>query len=97
MVKQLSHWDKGYKSITMNIQLIQGAFSSGDTLELINEMIQIKIKYHENKIGKNSSEEDVKYREGKIKRLQNELSELRNNINDQSKNLQLDAIIKIEM
>ncbi len=81
----------------MNIQLIQGAFSSGDTLELINEMIQIKIKYHENKIEKNSSEEDVKYREGKIKRLQNELSELRNNINDQSKNLQLDAIIKIEM
>lgn len=50
----------------MNIQLIQGEFNSIDTLELINQMLHIEIKYHENKIAANSSEEDIKARESKI-------------------------------
>ena len=59
----------------MNIQLIQGEFSTKEALELITQMIHVKIKYHENKIANNSNEEDTKYRESKIKRLQKELSD----------------------
>ncbi len=80
----------------MNIQLIQGEFASKDALALITQMIQLKIKYHENKISQNDIEEDIKYRESKIRNLQNQLLELRNNIDDNSKYLKLDASISIE-
>ncbi|OYU95208.1 MAG: hypothetical protein CFE21_12955 [Bacteroidetes bacterium B1(2017)] len=61
----------------MNIHLIQGEFSSSDALELITELIHVKIKFHENKINTLSSEEDIKSRETKIKMLQNELAAVR--------------------
>ncbi|MDP2176110.1 MAG: hypothetical protein Q8K70_09410 [Bacteroidota bacterium] len=80
----------------MNIQLIQGEFNSKDALELITQMIHIKIKYHESKISKNGNEEDVKNRESKIKRLQKELYELREIINLNSNNLKIEASILIE-
>ncbi|RYU93374.1 hypothetical protein [Emticicia agri] len=80
----------------MNIQLIQGEFSSQDALELITQLIHIKIKYHENKIATNSNEEDIKYRESKIKRLQKELFDFRSSIRREEPGLRLDAIITIE-
>lgn len=79
----------------MKIQLIQGEFDSKDALELITEMIQIKIKYHENKITPQSSEEDIKFREIKIQKLQRELFELRENINSHNQNLKIDGTIKL--
>lgn len=79
----------------MNIKLIQGEFSGYDAIELINQMIQVKIKYHENKINNQSNEEDIKSCEVKIKQLQNELFELRQNYSS-NKNLKVEAIIKIE-
>lgn len=80
----------------MNIQLIQGEFNSSDAMELIGQMVHIKIKYHENKININSNEEDIKSREEKIKRLQKKLFELRNNINSKTNSVKIEAIIKIE-
>ena len=65
----------------MNIQLIQGEFSPSDALDIITQMIHIKIKYHENKINRDSDEADIKSRENKIKKLQKELFEVRNYIN----------------
>lgn len=79
----------------MEIQLIHGEFSSNDTLNIIAEMIQIKIKYHENAIYKNSSEEDIKYRESKIKYLQNELHELKNHLNVKSGKVNIHAAISL--
>lgn len=61
----------------MNIQLIQGSFSAIDALEIITQMIHIKIKFHENKINHTSNEEDIKGRETKIKRLQKDLYDIR--------------------
>jgi hypothetical protein len=58
-------------------------------------MIQIKIKYHENKINNLSNEEDIKIRENKIKELQKELYELRNNLNNNRQNVKLDATIHV--
>lgn len=79
----------------MNIQLIQGEFSAPDALELVTQMIQLKIKYHESKIVTDTSEEDIKYRESRIKRLQKELAELRETMILNNKNVQLEGTIKI--
>ncbi|MDT8414196.1 MAG: hypothetical protein RQ735_02355 [Flavobacteriaceae bacterium] len=79
----------------MNIQLIQGEFHAIDALSLITQLIHTKIKYHENKISNNSSEEDVKFRESKIKHLQKELYELRKKIHETGKNLKIDATIHV--
>lgn len=62
----------------MNIQLIQGNFNAKDALDIITQMIHVKIKFHEGKIGHDSNEEDIKIREGKIKRLQEDLFHIRN-------------------
>lgn len=80
----------------MNIQLIQGDFNPEDAMELITQMVHVKIKYHENKISSNSNEEDIKTREAKIKRLQKELFELRNTVPRKANFLKIEAIIKIE-
>jgi hypothetical protein len=75
----------------MNIQLIQGQFNKKEAIELITQMIHVKIKYHENKINNNSSEEDVKYRETKIKNLQKELFELKYYLDNHGNSVQLEA------
>jgi len=80
----------------MNLQLIQGEFNSTDAIELIAQMVHIKIKYHENKINSNSNEEDIKIKESKIKHLQKELFELRKTINSKNNSVKVEAIIKIE-
>ncbi|MEO6288224.1 MAG: hypothetical protein ABIO93_32810 [Dyadobacter sp.] len=61
----------------MTIQLIKGEFQSSDAFGLIAQMIQVKIKYHEQKISLDMNEEDIKSREKKIKKLQEDLSELK--------------------
>jgi hypothetical protein len=80
----------------MNIQLIQGTFSSSDALDIITHMIHIKIKYHENKINIGNNEEDIKTREAKIKHLQKELFELRKAINSNIKSVKIESFIKID-
>ncbi len=97
MAKQLIHWDKVNKlnHTIMHIQLLQGEFKSTDAIELITQMINVKIKFHENKINKSELEEDIKAREVKIKRLQKDLSELRNNIGNSAEGVKLNSIIQI--
>lgn len=79
----------------MNIQLIDGEFSQTDALGIISEMIQVKIKYHERRIGKHSNEEDVKYIESKIKKLQNDLHEVRTQFSNANDKLKINAQINI--
>jgi hypothetical protein len=79
----------------MQIQLIQGDFKTADSLDIITQMIQVKIRYHENAIAKNSSEEDIKYRESKIKYLQNELSDLKKELSKKKDNVNINATISI--
>lgn len=61
----------------MNIQLIQGQFNTKDAIDIITQMIHVKVKYHENKISNTLNEEDIKFCETKIKRLQKDLFEIR--------------------
>ena len=80
----------------MNIQLIQGDFNAKEGLDLITQMIQIKIKYHENKIATHSSEEDIKFRESKIKKLHKELFDLRTYADQLNGSIKIDATINIK-
>jgi len=68
----------------MNIQLIQGQFSNNDAIDIITQMINVKIKFHENKIAQYANEEDIKMRERRIKQLQKDLYEARKQIESQS-------------
>ena len=79
----------------MNIQLLEGEFNNNDALDLITQMIQIKIKYHESKISNSLIEEDIKQRENKIKRLQENLFEIRNQISNSDKKITISSLINI--
>lgn len=79
----------------MNIQLLEGEFNIGEAMTLITAMIQIKVKYHENKIKNCDSEEDIKQREAKIKRLQKELYELREQMKLETKSIKLSSNISV--
>jgi len=61
----------------MKLQLIDGAFSPAETMELLTQLYQVKIKFHEEKVKKSANEEDIKMRERKIKLLQMHLEEAR--------------------
>lgn len=61
----------------MNIELINGAYPHNEALELVLKMINVKIRYHEQKINRLDNEEDMKMRERRIMELQNEVSRIR--------------------
>ena len=61
----------------MNLQLIKGRFSKEEGIELLTQMVQVKIRFHEQKISKSHDEADIKMREKRIKQLQQDLQEAR--------------------
>lgn len=74
----------------VQLQLIKGCFDKSEALELISQMVHVKIKYHENKIKESEKEEDIKMREKRIKQLQHEFHELRTQL------MSVDQTINIE-
>ncbi|MFN5183392.1 MAG: hypothetical protein ACK5D5_10270 [Bacteroidota bacterium] len=79
----------------MNLQLLKGHFSQAEALDILTQLIHVKIKFHENKIEKSHNEEDIKMREGRIKQLQQQFYEAKQLILSGSKNCELEAEIKI--
>lgn len=61
----------------MNIQLLKGTFDANDAEKLITDLIRVKIKFHEEKIGMNDDVETIKMRENRIIKLQQEQAKLR--------------------
>ena len=80
----------------MKIQLIEGNFNAKDAIEIIAQMIHVKIKFHESKINNTNNEEDSKMREEKIKQLQKTLYEVRKEIALKSEDVNLNSEILIE-
>jgi hypothetical protein len=80
----------------MNIQLISGSFDKAEAISIVSQMIRVKINFHEQKIADSSNEEDIKFRESKIKKLQNDLYELKQKIGLEAKNVRIDAQLNIE-
>ncbi|HEU4574323.1 MAG TPA: hypothetical protein VG842_04615 [Sediminibacterium sp.] len=77
------------------LQLIRGRFSKAEALDLITQMVHVKIRYHEDKIRKTENEEDIKMRESRIKQLQKDLYELRKQISENGNTISLTSQIEI--
>lgn len=98
MVKWASRWVKDNNQKhhqKMNIQLIQGQFGGKEAIELITQMIHAKVKFHENIISNEDSEEDIKMRENRIKQLQKDLFDARQYIEKKGENVSINASIDI--
>jgi hypothetical protein len=76
-------------------KLIEGEFALEDAIQLITQMVRIKIQFHEERIQKDSNEEDVKIRESRIKRLQQDLFDLRKELQTKEKSIALETTIYI--
>lgn len=79
----------------MEIHLIDGQFSATDAIAIITQLTEVKIKYHENKIKSSHNEEDIKMRERKIKKLQQELADSREYIQKQTRNITINSTINL--
>ncbi|HPH25005.1 MAG TPA: hypothetical protein PLW32_14040 [Chitinophagaceae bacterium] len=79
----------------MTIQLLEGEFNTAEGLDLISQLINIKIKYQESKINNSANEEDIKQRESKIKRLQKDLEDIRKYVANNSNKLNIQSVINL--
>lgn len=55
---------------TLQVEIMNGTFSSIDAASIIRSMIDVKVKFHEDKISRLSNMEEIKMRENRIKELQ---------------------------
>lgn len=79
----------------MNIDLIKGSYSPNETLDLVTELVHVKIKYLENKIETSLSEEDIKMRENRIKEIQRDFYELKQSIVNEERAIRLKSTISL--
>ncbi len=79
----------------MHLQLIKGSFNASEALDILTKLVDVKIKFHESKIEKSHSEEDIKMREKRIKQLQHEFYETKQAILAKGKNCELESSITI--
>lgn len=61
----------------MNMKILEGQYATADALHMIGQLFQWKIRYHEERIAPDASEEDIAMRERQISRLQHEWQQLR--------------------
>ncbi|MFZ6023633.1 MAG: hypothetical protein ACOYVG_04165 [Bacteroidota bacterium] len=79
----------------MQLQLIKGRFNKNEAFDLIAQLVNVKIKYHEDKIRVAEREEDIKMRENRIKQLQKELHDFKNRILSEEQALNIESGIVI--
>jgi len=79
----------------MNIEFLKGNFSKEEALDLLTQIVHIKIKFHEKKIEKSDMEEDTKMREQRIKKLQQDFYDAKIFIMSKEKDCELNAEINI--
>jgi len=79
----------------MELQLIKGYFDPQEAVEIVTRIIDVKVKYHEGKITSESTMEDIKMREQRIKLLQKELFEVRRYIDKKEGKISLNSTITI--
>lgn len=77
----------------MKISLLKGSFAPKEMEKIITEFIQVKIKFHEEKIQSSDEEETMKMRENRIIKLQNDLKDLRTFLNNTDSLINVDAEI----
>jgi hypothetical protein len=80
----------------MELSLIQGRFRRQDAIDILTRMVHVKISFHESRIQESSNEDDIKFRESKIKQLQRELYDCVQQIRkDESDWIELSAAVRL--
>jgi hypothetical protein len=80
----------------MELSLIQGRFRRQDAIDILTRMVHVKISFHESRIQQSSDEDDIKFRESKIKQLQRELYDCVQHIRkDESDWVELNAAVRL--
>jgi tRNA U34 5-carboxymethylaminomethyl modifying GTPase MnmE/TrmE len=79
----------------MKIALLRGHFSPQETIDMLSQILHVKIAFHENKIMYSDQEEDIKMREKRIHELQNVLSELKVFVKNNDCPFELNAEVSI--
>ncbi len=80
----------------MELSLIQGRFRRQDAIDILTRMVHVKINFHESRIQESSNEDDIKFRESKIKQLQRELYDCVQQIRkDESDWIELSAAVRL--
>jgi hypothetical protein len=72
---------------------MQGQFNAQDAVDIITQLINVKIKFHENKIESSDGEEATKMREKRIKDLQRDLHSAREHILANGKSISIESIV----
>ena len=80
----------------MNIKLIEGNYDSKEALALLTEIIHVKIRFQENKISGQCSEENIKFRENRIKQLQKSLFDAREFVEHKGDTISLKSFIEVD-
>ena len=73
----------------MHMQILEGQYATADALDMLSQIFQWKIRYHEACIDANTSEEDIAMRERQISRLQHEWQQLRQTLRGNSSDMYL--------
>ncbi|HEX4875027.1 MAG TPA: hypothetical protein VFV31_00040 [Chitinophagaceae bacterium] len=79
----------------MTFSLIQGQFSPEEGIDILSRMIEVKIKFHEDKILHTHREEDITMRERRIQELQHELHEIKKLVKSQKAPAVIEAVVNI--
>ncbi|MBL7918943.1 MAG: hypothetical protein JNJ40_01435 [Bacteroidia bacterium] len=79
----------------MTVNIIKGTFNKVEAISLLTKMIDVKIKFQEDKIHLTQNEEDIKMREMRIKQLQKELFETRHFIDNHPEPISIKAKIEL--
>ena len=79
----------------MIIPLIKGRFSAKEAIDIIAQLIHVKIRFHESKISIETNEEDLKVDKKQIKQLQQNLFEARKYIEQKGRAFVIKAEIEI--
>lgn len=77
------------------MQLIKGNFKTQDALLILSQLVDVKIKFHEDKIDLSQNEEDIKMRESRIKELQKHLKETRDALIDHPGEVNMEAVVHL--
>jgi hypothetical protein len=79
----------------MKFQLIDGLYNTREALELLGDLVRVKMAYLENRIHASLSEEDIKLVENRIKQLQREWSELQHQVRSSGESCKLESSVEI--
>jgi hypothetical protein len=77
------------------MQLIKGTYSKEDALEIVQQIINVKVNFHHDKISLSDNEEDIKMRENRIKNLQNDLANFRMALNKHQGAINMNALLDL--